>query len=96
MTKEEVIEYIKKYRELDIKLYTIASRNFTSVSENVVNKYLGYWDMAINALEQEPKTGHWIDTGSGQQCSECGEIQYGYDNYRRYCAYCGCKMESEE
>lgn len=44
-------------------------------------------------LEQEPKTGYWIDTGSGQQCSECGEIQYGYDNYRRYCAYCGAKME---
>lgn len=44
---------------------------------------------------QESKAGHWIDTGSGQQCSECGEIQYGYDNYRRYCAYCGAKMESE-
>ena len=46
------------------------------------------------------KTGHWIDTGSGQECSECHEIQYGYDNYRFYCANCGCRMippqESED
>ena len=41
--------------------------------------------------------GHWIDTGSGQECSECGEIQHGYDNFRYFCAYCGAKMtESEE
>lgn len=53
-----------------------------------------YLDAAPN-VQPKPKTGHWIDTGSGQQCSECGEIQYGYDNYRRYCAYCGAKMESE-
>lgn len=46
-------------------------------------------------LVEESKTGHWIDTGSGQQCSECGEIQHGYDNYRMYCAYCGARMESE-
>ena len=52
------------------------------------------------ALEQEPKAGHWIDTGSGQECSECHEIQYGYDSNRKYCANCGCAMfepqESED
>ena len=47
------------------------------------------------ALEKELKTGHWIDTGSGQECSECGEIQYGYDSHRFYCPNCGAKMESE-
>ena len=49
---------------------------------------------------QEPKTGHWIDTGSGQECSECHEIQYGYDSNRKYCANCGFRMiepqESED
>lgn len=35
------------------------------------------------------KTGKWIDTGSGTECSECHEIMYGYDNYRNYCQYCG-------
>ena len=49
-------------------------------------------DMAIKALEQDAKTGYWIDTGSGQKCSECGEIQYGYDNFRCFCANCGAKM----
>ena len=53
--------------------------------------------IAIQALKQEPKTGHWIDMGSGQECSECGEIQHGYDNFRFYCAKCGSKnvIESE-
>lgn len=41
-----------------------------------------------NELPERPK-GHWIDTGSGQECSECGEVQYGYDNFRYYCAKCG-------
>lgn len=37
--------------------------------------------------------GKWIDTGSGQECSICGEIQYGYDSGRYYCPNCGAKME---
>lgn len=41
----------------------------------------------------EPKTGKWIDTGSGQECDQCHEIQYGYDTGRNYCANCGAKME---
>lgn len=40
----------------------------------------------------QPKIGHWIDTGSSQECSECGEMQYGYDNFRFYCANCGCRI----
>ena len=52
--------------------------------------------VAIKVLEQQQKTGHWIDTGSGQECSECGEIQYGYDNFRCFCANCGAKMEVED
>lgn len=39
------------------------------------------------------KIGHWIDMGSGQGCSECREIQYGYDSFRYFCANCGAKME---
>ncbi len=48
---------------------------------------------SVNPQEQ---TGHWIDTGSGQECSKCHEIQYGYDNHRFYCANCGAKMERED
>lgn len=48
-------------------------------------------DLAIKALEERPQ-GKWIDTGSGQECSVCHEIQYGYDNFRHFCANCGAKM----
>lgn len=50
----------------------------------------------LPSVQPEQKMGHWIDTGSGQECSLCREIQYGYDNFRRFCASCGAKMESEE
>ena len=45
-------------------------------------------------IDAEPiKHGHWINTGSGEECSVCREIQYGYDSFRNYCAYCGAKMD---
>ena len=45
-------------------------------------------------IEAEPvRHGKWVDTGSGQECSVCGEIQYGYDSGRYYCSNCGAKME---
>lgn len=37
--------------------------------------------------------GEWKDTGSGQVCSECGEFQPGYDNFRFYCPRCGARMD---
>ena len=46
-------------------------------------------------IEPERKKGKWVDTGSGEQCSVCGEIQYGYDNYRFYCGFCGADMRGE-
>lgn len=56
---------------------------------------------AVNVIKELPsaqperKTGWWIDTGSGQECSKCHEIQYGYDSGRFYCPNCGAKMEAE-
>lgn len=52
-------------------------------------------EQIIDCLPVMPKHGHWIDTGSGQECSVCGEIQYGYDSYRNYCANCGAKMDEK-
>jgi len=36
--------------------------------------------------------GEWIDTGSGQECNKCHEIQYGYDSFRHFCPNCGASM----
>lgn len=54
MTREviEAIEYIKAHRKLDENLYNLAPPN--SVSLRATKKCLEYWDMAIQALEQEP------------------------------------------
>ena len=58
---------------------------------------------AIEALEQEPKTGHWIalenrfksiDT---LKCSECGQVfVVGEGITRNYCPNCGAKMAESE
>ena len=61
-------------------------------------------DMAIIALEQEPKTGYWIDDEFGSKCSCCG-IYTHLDKFDRpmkfkHCSMCGAKMvepqESED
>lgn len=53
----------------------------------------------IDAVKAQPtadvteiNVGKWINTGSGEECSKCHEIQYGYDSFRRYCPNCGAKM----
>lgn len=40
--------------------------------------------------------GRWRDTGSGQECSICKEIQYGYDTGRHYCPNCGADMQEKK
>ena len=65
-------------------------------------------DRAIKALEQEPKTGHWIEDTNGTytdnhdtwECSECGHAQIllegtPKDNDYNYCPNCGCRMKGE-
>lgn len=54
-------------------------------------------DMAIEALEQEPKTGHWIDVPVGQyvllhRCSNCLKTSV---TESKYCPNCGAKMEDQ-
>ncbi len=56
------------------------------------------FDMAIKALEQEPKTGHWIISPNDcfVSCSECGlHGDKGIYKHYRWCPNCGAKMESE-
>lgn len=48
------------------------------------------YTMAIRALEQEPKIGHWINGNYHIECSECGE-EYPYQ-LRNYCPNCGARM----
>ena len=47
-------------------------------------------DMAIKALEQEPKTGHWQNNA----CSNCGI--YNASAYKNWCPNCGAKMVEQQ
>ena len=55
---------------------------------------VNFWD-----LEQEPKTGHWIEVTNGRgghECDICHEYAPSYqsgDEYlTNYCPNCGCRM----
>lgn len=63
------------------------------ITVDTINQYCKEHNYVLCEKGTEPKTGNWIDTGSGQECSECGEIQYGYDNFRYFCANCGAEMK---
>ena len=71
------------------------------VSAGIVFHKGGVYEVSIEGCKttiskiSERKQGWWIDTGSGQQCSVCKEIQYGYDNHRYFCANCGADMRGD-
>ena len=98
MTREESEEYAKNmtYRDAINNLMKARSIPYRKATFIKVNELL-------KALEQEPKTGHWIavvdkwgdivTTVSGYKCSECGE----FDGFRdKYCPNCGAKMVEQE
>lgn len=95
MTREEAIDIIKS------ECYVFNPLNFDR--STMVNTAL---DMAIKALEQEPKTGHWIKTpkavmGEGYMwyCDKCNFEVYQDTSKKypseKYCPHCGAKMEGE-
>lgn len=71
-----------------IVFHTNLSQTIKEVLEDEVNA-------EPTADVRENVRGEWIDTGSGQECSVCKEIQYGYDNYRNFCPNCGASMKGE-
>lgn len=92
MTREEAIEILKVL--IDYEYYGY-------------DKYLEALEMAIKALEQQPKTGQWLQCSEpwgGMQEWKCSNCQNCYDankSYKiipyNYCPNCGAKMtESEE
>ncbi len=53
--------------------------------------------IVIEALEQEPKRGYWLEAKEEDpcwyRCSECGRL---YDLDENYCPNCGARMEGNE
>ena len=65
-----------------------------------IDEYEDFLDRAIKVLEQEPKTGHWIDitnkngTVIAIRCDNCkGSPKHAIRS--DFCPNCGAKMENE-
>lgn len=92
MTREEALKDLKHFRD---HVYW----------DGMASEAL---DMAIEALEQEPKTGKWLAVGFDGyadgypvvdlwECSECHEEHYGEeDTLTMYCPNCGADMREGE
>lgn len=55
------------------------------------------FDMAIEALKQEPKTGHWIMDRQREtrQCDKCMTVYRWSFSPHNYCPNCGADMRGE-
>ena len=86
MTRQEAIARIKRHKVVH-KLYEPRA---AYISEAL--------DMAIEALQQEPKRGKWeyreIANSSilGYWCNQC---HIGTSKAYEFCPHCGARMESE-
>ncbi len=94
MTREE--------RELALYCLKASSDYHSEVCEECIKypncDHMGQDDVTeiiIKALEQEPKTGHWIMHDRHRECSECGVWLLKDMPRNSYCPNCGCRMESE-
>lgn len=82
-------------REEAIKILKAGNNRKCTISE-----YFEAYNMAIQALEQKPKTGHWMKSniGGAKVCSVCN-AHMGLSSFK-FCPSCGAKMiepqESED
>ena len=92
MTNKEAIEVLQTSSIKQMSLTkVIVDGKFLSVKVAL--------EKAIKALEQEPKTGHWIKgytfpDGAYWKCDKCNEL-IKVKIPMRYCNNCGAKMETE-
>lgn len=87
MTREEAIRRIEFCRNF-------LANNYPDMGEPNITAF----NMAIEALEQAPMTGHWINDEFGSKCSCCG-IYTHLDKFDRpmkfiCCSMCGAKMDN--
>ena len=104
MTNQEAIEY------LNTLYMAFAVFPNQQISLGDVDKMKESVSIAIKALEQEPKTGHWIEIAQYSdgnhkiECSECKSHifdrghanSFNVKNKYKFCPNCSAKMESEE
>ena len=80
MTKSEAAKICQSIK------FILENSDYTEAVEEALN-------VAIEALEQEPKRGKWIEIDEYSECSCCGAESCGETPF---CPYCGARMESDE
>lgn len=109
MTREEAIEILKTDSCMDC---AVGAQSPCTCEFDGHCDIKDAMEVAIKALEQEPRKGHWIETKEistnrrGQIvheviCSECSGIAYFRSMGNKYiganlCPNCGAQMESEK
>ena len=89
MTNEEAIKELREASDSEIR-YGDTERHFKEIM-----KRIEAFNMAIKALEPQPKTGKWEKyVDDYKKCSKCGELVKSYHSYK-YCPKCGCVMKGE-
>lgn len=82
-------EAVKVIKEWLPELELMARYNTSSID---YQRYKAL-NTAIEALEKEQKTGHWIETDSDDACwYMCSECHRRTDETSDYCSNCGCAM----
>ena len=109
MTREEIIQGLKFTIEMFL-LEPNTGETLTEPRNDMDKATIDACKGAIELLEQEPKTGHWIEKEHyfewcSAKCSICGRYASGHSkdtgwefaySYTDYCPNCGAKMESED
>lgn len=80
MTRQEAAQICQSIK------FILENSDYTEAVEEALN-------MAIEALEQEPKRGKWITTEYDTiKCGECGIVYSSALYPRKYCPNCGADM----
>ncbi len=78
------------------------TRTFSDRGDELTDKVYSSIAKGLETLKSLPaadvaevRHGKWINHGSFEVCSVCGEEQYGHDSGRYYCPHCGAKMDGD-
>ena len=88
---DEVLKILHKYGKY---IFVTDYKKYSDMVDDIAN---------LKALKQEPKTGHWIETGYvgndnyNFECSECHHTDTHSKAVKvNYCWYCGADMREGE
>lgn len=88
-----VLGQLDKAPAVELPQVVLFAENMTEEEkQKLVAEFKAVMDNAKFTVVSERPQGEWIDTGSGQECNKCHEIQYGYDSFRHFCPNCGASM----